>query len=101
MKTKIVLNKFINHIEKRPKMYVSNPNFVTISSLISGYFCAINDTEDVPLNLMFSEWLNKNGEKTSLIWNEYIFSVIAKNNEEIAYFELFEKIKLFINDLND
>ncbi len=71
-----------------------------ISSLISGYFCAINDTEDIPLNLMFSEWLNDNGEKTSLIWNEYIFSVIAKNDAEIAYSELFKKIKLFISDLN-
>lgn len=100
MKTKIILNKFINHIEKRPKMYVNDPDFMKISSLISGYFCAINDTEDIPLNLMFSEWLNDNGEKTSLIWNEYIFSVIAKNDAEIAYSELFKKIKLFISDLN-
>jgi hypothetical protein len=90
--------KSIEHIEKRPLMYTPEANFASVSNFINGYLSGIETSTTLNLNLHFSEWLNKNGQKTSLFWTSYLLMVSANDNDELAYQLMFKELKEFLEE---
>lgn len=91
-----ILNRIINEIELKPKMFFLNPNYPELSSYLFGYLTCIDDIHSTSINNIFSEWLNNRNRKTSLFWTEYILRISANNNEKNAYEILIKEFKLFL-----
>ncbi|WP_269237367.1 hypothetical protein [Flavobacterium flavigenum] len=95
-----LLNKIINDIELRPKMFFVNPNYRELSSYLFGYLTCIDNINSTHINNLFSEWLNNRNIKTSLFWTEYILRISANDNEKYAYEILIKEFKLFLKANN-
>jgi hypothetical protein len=90
-----LLDKIINDIESRPKMFFVNPNYRELSSYLFGYLTCIDDIHSTYINNLFSGWLNRN-KKSSLFWTEYILRISANDNEKNAYEILIKEFKIFL-----
>jgi hypothetical protein len=85
-------------LENRPYFFISEVNYLILSTFIQSYMFAVEDLTGIEISSLFSKWINENGEKTSLVWNEYIYSICANSDDKLACKELFKKTKEFLND---
>ncbi|MCY1660758.1 hypothetical protein [Chryseobacterium sp. SL1] len=89
---------FLNLLEEKPAFILAKVNYRTLSSFIEGYLSAIEVMTRFNINHSFTLWLNNNGQRTSLIWTEYILVIISNDDDEVARKKIFIKIKEFFND---
>ncbi len=81
-----LLTDLVSLLERRPKMFMLEPDVKSLQHYLSGYFAAIYDIYGVPLDWNFSVWINQNAkQKTSLIWYAYIRIILANGDDELAY----------------
>lgn len=89
----------IEHIEKKPLMFMVEANYDSLKSLLTGYFLGIEDCIGVSYNKKFSEWLAyQNKANSALFWSQYILIHLANSKEEIAYQLLLKNVKEFLED---
>ncbi|MFC0075568.1 hypothetical protein ACFFLS_00830 [Flavobacterium procerum] len=93
------LNRIINDIELKPKMFFANPDYAQLPSYLFGYLTCIDDIHATSLNRSFSEWLNNRGKKTSLFWTEYILKISSNNDQVAANKIVIKEFKLFLSDI--
>ena len=92
------VQNIINHIEKRPTMFGIKEDFSSLANFMTGYLSAVEHITNIPLSSKFSIWLAK-PKKTSLYWSAYIYHILAKKNDSLAYQLTFQKLKEFLLEL--
>lgn len=77
---------------------MTEKDYKSLKNYLMGYLFAVDDTLSMDLVSRFSKWLPYPKE-SSLYWTEYIYGILAKKDETIAYQLTFEKLKEFLNSL--
>ena len=96
-----LINKIIEtvcHIEKYPLMHMPEKDYKSLKNYLMGYLFAVDDTLSLDLVSRLSKWLPY-PKRSSLYWTEYIYVVLAKKDETLAYQLTTEKLKEFLNSL--
>lgn len=91
----------IQHIEKRPLMYMMSDSYESVSALISGYFLGLDTTLKMDLNKQFADWILIKSRKPASTWAECILLLLAENDKARAREILFYELKEFLRDLTD
>lgn len=102
------IEKLINSIEKRPKMYVKEENIEYIYYYILGYCSASHHFSQNDMDKMFCswfwkwlvEWIRSNVDPSyqseSVLWYDDIKKIANDRNEEVVLF--FKLTKNFFDD---
>lgn len=98
---KKMLNNLIFQIQERPGfLFPDDYTFNDLKYIIYGYLLSLDDQGN-NLNIAFTEWLNdKYHRKASVLWGDYIFYIIANENEKKAIEILIKDLKLFTGILS-
>lgn len=84
-------------IEDRPRfIFAEDYEYKDLKHFLYGYLMSIDDIASIHYNINFSKWLNT---ETSLIWTEYLYLVLAKEDDKKAIKILIKEFRGFVNSL--
>ncbi|AQX04801.1 hypothetical protein BAX97_07165 [Elizabethkingia meningoseptica] len=66
-------------------MYFSELDYKILQSFIQGYVHALDNIFNTNINLSFTNWLYSQANQKSLIWNDYIFLILANEDPNKAF----------------
>lgn len=89
----------VEHLERRPLMYVYSDTYESLSALICGYFLGLDTTLKMDLNKQFADWILVKATRPSQTWAECILHFLADGDEVAARRILFAELKVFLEDL--
>lgn len=96
------LNEILDVIERKPRFIFSNVySYAELKSFLMGYLWCLDEYSTLSINVYFSEWLNNKYQKTSLFWSEYVYIILAKEDNEKAIELLLKEFRCFINSLDN
>lgn len=92
----LLILQLVDDIQKKPKMFLKKSDYLNLSLFINGYLYALDNLFEINYNNDFSDWLNEQNRKTSLFWSDYIFLILAEEDDGRAYGLLLDKLIEFI-----
>ncbi|MEI6408750.1 MAG: hypothetical protein WCR52_05170 [Bacteroidota bacterium] len=94
------IKSIVEHLEKRPGMFLVSNTFNAFINFLGGYTMAIYEAEGFSFDRAFSEWLaEKYNLSPALAWHAQILHKTNKN-EEAALNLVFLEINAYLNYLS-
>ena len=79
-------------------MYVHKNDLDSISNFICGYLACYGQFNPEINNGIFSDWISRIEQKSSLDWSAHIYRILANENSAKAYDLAFELLLEFLNN---
>jgi hypothetical protein len=90
----------LEHIKKRPGMYVQGGEYALLVSFIDGYLVCFKEFSDIDLSNDFRDWVHQKYKHFAIHEAWYIHKYVANENPELATTKLFEHWNEFLNTYN-